>query len=157
MMGRVTCLYHVQPPPPHLVLPVSELDGTDVRAADETARTEHRLKEKRRVCFASFFSRKLSQQLTVQKQDYERRFYIIRTLIGLPPSLCYAAWVVTIVPVKLRECVGAVAVAYVSGAETVGAEMSQRRNGGAETVAPKRRRRNVLLRSSYYYYFTEII
>ena len=50
MKGRVTCLYHVQPTPPHLVLPASELDGTDVRAAYETARTEHKLKEKRHIC-----------------------------------------------------------------------------------------------------------
>jgi len=36
MKGRVTCLYHVHPL--RLVLPASELDGTDVRTADETAR-----------------------------------------------------------------------------------------------------------------------
>ena len=29
-------------PPLRLVLPASELDGTDVRAADETARTEEK-------------------------------------------------------------------------------------------------------------------
>jgi len=50
--------------------------------------------------FASFFSRKLSQQLTVQKQDCETRFHITRALI----VHLLRAWLVTIVPVKLRGC-----------------------------------------------------
>ena len=70
-----------------------------------------------------------SRQLTVQKQDYERRFHITRALMGLPSSLCYAAWLVTIVPVKLRGCRHhSIRVRRRNG----GAEMSQRRNGGAE-------------------------
>ena len=100
-----------------------------------------------------------TKQLTTvnsTKQDYERRFHVTRALIGLPPSLGYAAWVVTIVPVKLHGCrCRRIRVQRRNG---------RRRNGrcrdvpvprspsaetvSAETVAPKRRRRNVLLRKS---------
>jgi len=69
------------------------------------------------------------QQLKVQKQDYDKRFHVTRALIGLPPSLCYAAWVVTIVPVKLRGCR--------RRRIRVRRRNGPRRDGGAETAAPK--------------------
>jgi len=78
----------------------------------------------------SFFTRKLSQQLTVQKEDYDRRLHITRPLIGLAYLLRYARPTLRGCMVAILyqlNCAGAVDVAYVSGAETVGAEMSQRR------------------------------
>jgi len=79
---------------------------------------------------------------------FDKKSKTTRALIGLPPSLCYAAWVVTIVPMKLRGCRRRrIRVRRRNGAETAGAEMCQRRevpapkrwrrDGGAETAAPK--------------------
>jgi len=84
---------------------------------------------------------------------FDKKSKITHALIRLPPSLCYAAWMVTIVPVKLCGC-RRIRVRRRNG---------RRRNGrcrdvpalsspsaetvSAEMVAPKRRRRNVLLRS----------
>jgi len=46
-----------------------DLDSTDVRAADKTARTEHRLKEKRRVCKRKAYPCLIIFTLLVQDAD----------------------------------------------------------------------------------------
>jgi len=76
---------------------------------------------------------------------FDKKSKITRALIGLPHSLCYTTWVVTIVPVKLRRCrrrrvrvrrrngrCRDVPAPRSPSAETV----------SAETVAPRRWRRN---------------
>jgi len=61
-------------------------------------RLERLLQNNDEVC------KQLTTVNSTKKQDYERRFHITRALTGLPPLLFYAAWVVTVVPVKLRGC-----------------------------------------------------